>query len=137
MAAVVAGTPEEVDEWVDLAIPEYDIYTSDDTSIKEVARGNPAVVFLRDGNVIWKRTLSSVDVEDFMAPDIDLDPSELRLLDSRTVLLRRIWLYAVAMIFLAVISQMPKLLSRIGQKSRKLVEKRRSVIHGDKARREE
>ena len=74
MAAVVAGTPEEVDEWVDLAIPEYEIYTSDDTSIKEVARGNPAVVFLRDGNVIWKRTLSSVDVEDFMAPDIDLDP---------------------------------------------------------------
>ncbi len=136
MAAVVAGTPEEVDEWVDLAIPEYEIYTSDDTSIKEVARGNPAVVFLRDGNVIWKRTLSSVDVEDFMAPDIDLDPMNYAP-DSRIVLLRRIWLYAVAMILLAVISQMPKLLSRIGQKSRKLVEKRRSVIHGDKARREE
>ncbi len=57
---------------------------------REVARGNPAVVFLRDGNVIWKRTLSSVDVEDFMAPDIDLDPMNYAP-DSRTVLLRRIW----------------------------------------------
>ena len=145
MSAVVAGTPQEVSEWEDIAIPEYEVYTSDDTSIKEVARGNPAVVFLRDGKVVWKRTLSSVDVDDFMAPDIDPNPMNYAP-DGIYNLYRRIWLYAVVLILLAVVSQMPKLLSKVEQKGKDIVSKGRQlvgktqkdkIIRDDKAHREE
>ena len=143
MAAVVAGTPQEVSEWEDIAIPEYEVYTSDDTSIKEVARGNPAVVFLHDGKVVWKRTLSSVDVDDFMAPGIDPDPMNYAQEGSRN-LYRRIWIYAVALIILSVVSQMPKLLSKVEQKGKDIVNKGRQLVgkeskvtHDDKARHEE
>lgn len=143
MAAVVAGTPQEVSEWEDIAIPEYEVYTSDDTSIKEVARGNPAVVFLHDGKVVWKRTLSSVDVDDFMAPGIDPDPMNYAPEGSRN-LYRRIWIYAVALIILSVVSQMPKLLSKVEQKGKDIVNKGRQLVgkeskvtRDDKARHEE
>ena len=39
----------------------YPIYNMDDSELKMVARGNPAVVYLADGVIQWKRTLSSLD----------------------------------------------------------------------------
>ena len=37
-----------------------------DTDIKEIARGNIALVYLIDGKIQWKRTLSSIDASLFM-----------------------------------------------------------------------
>ena len=39
----------------------YPIYNMDDSELKMIARGNPAVVYLEDGVIGWKRTLSSLD----------------------------------------------------------------------------
>lgn len=65
MIGAVAASKEDLDNWEDLSMPEYPIYTSEDTTLKELARGNPAVVFLRNGVVIWKSTLRSINVDDF------------------------------------------------------------------------
>lgn len=71
MAAIIAADSEGVDMWRDLSMASYPIYTSEDTSIKEIARGSIAVVYLSDGIIRWKRTLSSIDSEIFEHPGPD------------------------------------------------------------------
>ena len=63
-AQVIGLTPasaDEIDHWQDISMAEYPIYNMDDSELKMVARGNPAVVYLEDGVIRWKRTLSSLD----------------------------------------------------------------------------
>lgn len=63
-ADVIGLTPangEEIEHWKDVSMASYPIYNMDDSELKMVARGNPAVVYLEDGVIKWKRTLSSLD----------------------------------------------------------------------------
>lgn len=62
--AVVSGQPEDIEEWLDLTSGQYPIYTAQDTSIKELARGNPALVFLQNGEIVWKSALSAILLND-------------------------------------------------------------------------
>ena len=62
-AAVVGLTPasaDEVAQWQDISMASYPIYNMDDSELKMVARGNPAVVYLENGTIKWKRTLQSL-----------------------------------------------------------------------------
>ncbi|MCM1504028.1 MAG: DoxX family protein [Muribaculum sp.] len=60
----ILGTDSDgIELWRDLSMASYPLYTAEDTSIKEVARGSASFVFLRDGVIQWKRTLSSVDTD--------------------------------------------------------------------------
>lgn len=79
---VIGLTPasaSEIEHWKDLSMASYPIYNMDDSELKMIARGNPAVVFLQDGVITWKRTLSSLnDVEQpidlpALADDYDAD----------------------------------------------------------------
>lgn len=58
--AVIAADDEGVEVWKDIALADYPVYTAEDTAIKEVARGNISLVYLRDGVIVWKRTLGSM-----------------------------------------------------------------------------
>ncbi|MDY4650411.1 MAG: DoxX family protein [Muribaculaceae bacterium] len=111
MIAVVAGDSQSIEIWKDLSMPEYGIYTGDDTAIKEVARGNPAVVYIEDGKVRWKRTLSSLDVESLiMAHDRE---SVMRArVESDRQLKQYLFIYILGIAFLVLISMVP----RIGDK---------------------
>ncbi len=62
--AVVAGSPEEIEEWRDLSSGQYQIYSAEDTSIKELVRGNPALVSLENGVIKWKSALSALRLND-------------------------------------------------------------------------
>ena len=46
MAAIIATDSDGVNMWRDLSMASYPIYTSEDTSIKELARGNIAVIYI-------------------------------------------------------------------------------------------
>ncbi|MDE5795391.1 MAG: hypothetical protein K2I08_11805, partial [Muribaculaceae bacterium] len=43
---------------------QYQIYTAEDTSIKELVRGNPALVSLEEGVIKWKSSLSALKLND-------------------------------------------------------------------------
>jgi hypothetical protein len=58
---ITDATPEEIAEWVDVSMTTYPIYSCDGTIMKMLARGNPAVVYAKDGVIVWKRTLQSID----------------------------------------------------------------------------
>lgn len=62
--AVASGQPEDIDRWRDLSSGQYPIYTAQDTSIKELVRGNPGLVSIKDGVIEWKSALSAVAMDD-------------------------------------------------------------------------
>ena len=70
VVGLTPGTPQEIDHWLDISMASYPIYNMDDSELKMVARGNPAVVYLEDGVIRWKRTLASLQDTD---PSLDLD----------------------------------------------------------------
>lgn len=75
--AITSGSEDEVAAWSDLSLADYPIYNADDTAIKEVARGNPAVVYISDGVIRWKSTLRALRGDDFMAEDTTSDAMQL------------------------------------------------------------
>lgn len=122
MIAIVSGSTEMINEWEDLSMPEYEIFTADDTSIKELARGNPALVFVKDGKIIWKSSLGAVDVEKITA-DNKLAVDKF-INNGERIALNFTYIYLAALAVLIVLSLFPML--------GKLF-----FIRGDKARREE
>jgi len=69
MIGIIGTGVEGIEQWRDISMASYEIYSADDTSIKEIARGNVAVVYLKDGIIQWKRTLTSIDSDFFVTPD--------------------------------------------------------------------
>lgn len=53
--------PSMVERWRDLSMADFDMYTAESTVLKELARGEMAAVYIKDGKIIWKRSLSSID----------------------------------------------------------------------------
>lgn len=121
MIGVVSGSKEEIEEWKDLSMAVYLIYLADDSSIKEVVRGNPGIVYLDKGKIIWKSTLNAIDVDDFQSPEVTGDASTFRRDNSRS--LRNISIiYLAVMAFLVFISftpRMARLLTRGGLASKR------------------
>ena len=61
IVGLTPATTQEIEQWKDISMASYPIYNMDDSELKMVARGNPAVVYLEDGTIKWKRTLSSLE----------------------------------------------------------------------------
>ena len=116
MIAVVSGSADDIARWEDISMPEYDIFTADDTAIKEVVRGNPAIVMLRDGVIQWKTTLSSLDIDalkDSIGADGKVKDSARRAFISDVlqegVLKNYTMAYIAVLAFLIAISFVPRL----------------------------
>lgn len=61
LVALVNGDKSSIDWWRDISMASYPIHSAEATMIKELARGQAAIVYLRDGVVEWKRSLSSIN----------------------------------------------------------------------------
>ncbi|MCM1291000.1 MAG: DoxX family protein [Prevotella sp.] len=110
--ALVAGSHTNIEEWKDLSMSDYPIYRTEDTTIKEIARGNPALVYLEEGNIKWKRTLRSIRVEDFLNADTPDDPMEFAH-DDLTFLLNITYLYFAIFAVLIFLSFSPSMAKMI------------------------
>ncbi len=65
-----------IEYWKDIAIAEYEIYSAENTTIKELVRGNVALVYLKNGIIQWKRTINSID------PNILSNENNAQILDT-------------------------------------------------------
>lgn len=113
LTAIAAATPDQIAAFRDLSLAEYPIYTAEDTAIKELVRGNPGIVFLKDGRIVWKQRLSALPYRDFMT---SATPASLEkpIIDSGH-LLAYLWIfYAVLNILLVFASFTPKLYRLLG-----------------------
>lgn len=61
MAAFVAGDDASIEAWKDLSMASYPIYNAEATTLKELARGNMALVSVKDGRIEWKRSMTMID----------------------------------------------------------------------------
>lgn len=59
--AATPATEADIHWWNDISMAAYPIYRMDDSELKSMARGNPAVVVVENGKLMWKRTLASLD----------------------------------------------------------------------------
>ena len=69
MTGVIGADEDGLEYWRDISMASYELFTAEDTAIKELARGNVAVVYLKDGVIQWKRSLNSIDSDTFASPD--------------------------------------------------------------------
>ncbi|MBQ8772869.1 MAG: DoxX family protein [Muribaculaceae bacterium] len=69
LIALIGTDAKGIQEWRDIALASYPIYSVEDSYIKEIARGNVSLVYLFDGIIKWKRTLYSIEAENFNAPN--------------------------------------------------------------------
>lgn len=118
MIAVAAGSAKDIEIWEDLSMPEYHIYTADDTSIKELVRGNPAVVYLHDGVVKWKSSLRALDSNDFVTDNTIHDPMNFARDDSHSLRILTL-IYLGVMVLLIMTSLIPRLNSKVKSMSDK------------------
>ena len=108
MVAVVGGNPDQISKWVDLSLAEYPIYTADDTAIKEVVRGNPAVVYTENNIIQWKSSLKALNTEDFMDGETSSDPKSFGH-DNGRILMNLTLIYIAVLAILILMSLFPKL----------------------------
>lgn len=72
VTALTSAAEPAIDQWRDLSMAEYDIYQIDDSVLKQIARGDPAIVYLSRGTIAWKRTARSLNPAVIAAPDADI-----------------------------------------------------------------
>lgn len=105
VAAVLESSGPEAERWVDLSMPDYPLYTAEDTAIKEAARGNPSVVYTNGNTIVWKSTLRALPAERFETGGAK-SLNEFERDDMRTLLnMTTIWLLCLA--FLIGLSLIP------------------------------
>lgn len=58
---LIAADSVGIEEWKDISLATYPVYSVEDTSLKELVRGQMAMVSVEDGIIKWKRTILSID----------------------------------------------------------------------------
>lgn len=66
MIGLIAASGKSLEEWKNLARPEYEVYSADSTPLKQLVRGPIGIVYLRDGKVKWKRNFSTLPADILM-----------------------------------------------------------------------
>lgn len=74
---VIAGDQQSKSRWDDVTMSRFESYSADDTALKEMARGSMSVVLIKDGEMIWKRSIASIDNEMLQ----QLSNSQISILD--------------------------------------------------------
>ena len=63
ICAILGTDAKGVARWRDMSMAAYPCYSADETQLKELARGQIAIVLLSDGQITSKTTLNSMDAE--------------------------------------------------------------------------
>lgn len=64
MICLIGGSDSDIDEWREISMADYPVYKMDDTMVKTIARGNPALVRVSDGRILWKQAMGAVNADD-------------------------------------------------------------------------
>lgn len=63
MVGLVGTSGDALDQWVELSRPQYEVYSSDSTPLKQLVRGDIGIVYMRDGRVLWKRNFTTLPAD--------------------------------------------------------------------------
>lgn len=105
---VVGSFGDALDEWKDWVRPDFEVYSADPVSLKMIARGIASLVMTHNGDIVWKRTLSSFDPD--LLDDGGNALAEIRPVDDGRIHLLALGTYAVCMLIIYLLGQSPKIL---------------------------
>lgn len=60
MIGIAGAEGESLLEWTALARPHFPVYSAEDTALQQLARGDAALVYVKDGIIMWKRNLTGM-----------------------------------------------------------------------------
>ncbi|MDE6612423.1 MAG: hypothetical protein K2K22_07670, partial [Muribaculaceae bacterium] len=104
-AALVGSAGDALDEWIGLMQPRFDVYSAEDTSLKQLARGDAALVFIdNDGIIQWKRSLASIHAVEDM-------PEDIEAIDDGRLNIYILSAYLASMLVIYFLSLSPKILT--------------------------
>ncbi|MBO4978599.1 MAG: DoxX family protein [Muribaculaceae bacterium] len=118
--AIAAGSGAE--EWRQLTRPEFDVYSAEDTALKELVRGDAALIYTRGGVIKWKSTLAAIDRR--VADDCDTSHNfaeEVRPVDDGKTALALTGILVVYLLVVGLLGQSPKMLRAMGNLNRRLL----------------
>ncbi len=104
MIGVIGSDEAGLELWREISMPEYALFTAEPTQIKELARGNVAIVYLDRGVIKWKQTMSTLSNLTVPAPGEKgnilpaLDPEPLSKFKGLTIL------FVIAMVLIVGIN---------------------------------
>lgn len=104
VSGLTSASDGQIAEWIDISMAEYPMLVADDSDIKMLARGNPAVVYVEQGVIKWKRTLNSISANALHDDSLTIDTLSDDLNPSGY--LRRVALYyALALVVILVLNR--------------------------------
>lgn len=101
---LTSATDAQMADWIDISMADYPLLVADDSDIKMIARGNPAVVYVKDGMIQWKRTLNSISADALHDTSLTIDNLSNDL-DPRGYLKRIALYYALALVVILVLNR--------------------------------
>lgn len=108
LVCLTSGSEDEIAQWKEFAFADYPIFTMDDSMLKTIARGNPAIVRVIDGRIVWKSTLDSIESDELPELfDMSFDDEEVSLADRGRVML-------VLTVTLGILGVLLLLINRLG-----------------------
>lgn len=103
-AALTSASEQDIEQWVDISMAHYPLYNADDSEIKMIARGNPAVVYVSEGNIVWKRTLNSIDPDSLHNPELTLATMNDDY-DASDTLYTLVWVYILSLVAVLIVNR--------------------------------
>lgn len=115
MIAIVGDSREKLEEWKEWIRPRFDVYTAEDTSLEQLARGFASLVFVCEGIIKWKRTLLSLDAD---LPESTVEGNaleEIKPVDDGKLHLFISGIYLLSVIGIYLLGQSTKFLRRFAR----------------------
>lgn len=110
MVGIAGMSGNSLRGWLELTRPHFEMYSADNTALKQLVRGDAALVYTIDGIIVWKRSLSSMDsrLPDDKSPENALD--RVRRYDDGHIHAFATGFYLLAMLAIYLLSLSPKIL---------------------------
>ncbi|MDE6542442.1 MAG: DoxX family protein [Muribaculaceae bacterium] len=108
IALVGDSDSEDIARWQDLSMAEYPIYTTESTTLKDLARGNISAVYVRDGKVSAKISMAALSSSDISAIDNDTKNIEQALTFNGSGFLSWLTIMYAGVLLIVFIAALPR-----------------------------
>ncbi|MFI3240444.1 MAG: DoxX family protein [Bacteroidales bacterium] len=104
--ALVSANDRDIEHWYEISLARYPVYKLDDSVLKQIARGNPAIVYLSDGVLKWRRTMQAISGLLYLQDDYEVSfLSEINSIESEGRLSRLTWGYLLSLLLLLIMNR--------------------------------
>ena len=109
--ALVGATGKELDLWMELTRPRFHVFTAEDTALKQLVRGDGALVYVSDGVIRWKRTLQSMDFSLPLGEEQgNVFETDIKAIDDGWLHSTVLGMYALSLVVIYLLSLSPGIL---------------------------